>query len=136
MNRVTALASACLAATLVAGCAAGSRPEGAAAITAIVHVSVVHPEPAAAAAVEPDSTIILAGNRIRAVGASATTPIPAGARVIDARGQWVIPGLVDSHVHFFQSGNLYTRPDVADFNRWMPYETEVARNAVRLPGRA
>jgi cytosine/adenosine deaminase-related metal-dependent hydrolase len=36
-------------------------------------------------------------------------------------------------VHFFQSGNLYTRPDGADFNQWMPYATEVARNKARLP---
>jgi imidazolonepropionase-like amidohydrolase len=59
--------------------------------------------------------------------------VPAGARIIDGRGQWVTPGLIDGHVHFFQSGNLYTRPDVADFNRWMPYSKEVARNKARLP---
>ena len=35
-------------------------------------------------------------------------------------------------MHFFQSGNLYTRPDVADFNAWMPYAREVDRNKSRL----
>ena len=44
----------------------------------------------------------------------------------------MIPGLVDSHVHFFQSGNLYTRPDAADFNAVVPYADEVARNKARL----
>jgi imidazolonepropionase-like amidohydrolase len=44
----------------------------------------------------------------------------------------VIPGLVDSHVHFFQSGNLYTRPDGADFTAVVPYAQEVARNKARL----
>jgi imidazolonepropionase-like amidohydrolase len=58
--------------------------------------------------------------------------MPQGARIIDARGKWVIPGLVDSHVHFFQSGNLYTRPDAADFNAVVPYAQEVARNKARL----
>src|SRR5581483_7477676 len=50
-----------------------------------------------------------------------------------AKGKWVVPGLVDAHVHFFQSGNLYTRPDVADFNAVVPYLDEVARNKARLP---
>src|SRR5256884_2614636 len=45
----------------------------------------------------------------------------------------ILPGLIDSHVRCFQSGNLYTRPDVADCNAWMPYGTEVGRNKARLP---
>jgi imidazolonepropionase-like amidohydrolase len=75
---------------------------------------------------------VIDGNRIAAIGPSGSTSVPAGANVIDARGKWVTPGLVDGHVHFFQSGNLYTRPDAADFNAWMPYAKEVARNRARL----
>jgi imidazolonepropionase-like amidohydrolase len=45
----------------------------------------------------------------------------------------VIPGIIDAHVHFFQSGNLYTRPDAADFNAFRPYAEEIARNKARLP---
>jgi imidazolonepropionase-like amidohydrolase len=102
------------------------------ALMAIVHATVIHPELPADKAQSPDSTVIVAGNRIQAVGPSTSTRVPAGARIIDARGQWVTPGLIDGHVHFFQSGNLYTRPDIADFNRWMPYSREVARNQARL----
>ena len=102
-------------------------------VIAIVGATVVHPEREGAEAVAPDSTVIVEGERIRAAGPARSTPVPKGARVIDGKGKWVIPGLVDSHVHFFQSGNLYTRPDVADFNRWMPYAKEVARNQARLP---
>jgi len=115
------------------GCAASSDPVSSQAVTAIVRATVIHPEFSADAAVSPNNTIIIVGNRIRTVGPSATTPVPASATVIDAKGKWAIPGLVDSHVHFFQSGNLYTRPDVADFNRWMPYTKEVERNKARLP---
>jgi imidazolonepropionase-like amidohydrolase len=118
-------------AALVAACAAAPR-EGGAAATAIVGATVIDPGADAAHAAMRDTTVIVEGGRIRAVGPARSTPIPAGAEVIDGRGRWVIPGLVDSHVHFFQSGNLYTRPDVADFNAWMPYAKEVARNKARL----
>jgi imidazolonepropionase-like amidohydrolase len=102
-------------------------------VTALVNANVIYPERDAAAALVPDTTLIVEGERIRAVGPSATTSIPAGAHVIDARGKWIVPGLVDAHVHFDQSGNLYARPDVADLTAWMPYARESARNRARLP---
>jgi imidazolonepropionase-like amidohydrolase len=124
-----------LLAVLVAACApAGaptSAPTTAEADLAIVGATIVHPEREGAAAVERDATILVRGNRIAAVGRDIS--VPAGTRTIDARGKWVIPGLVDSHVHFFQSGNLYTRPDAADFNAVVRYADETARNKARLP---
>jgi imidazolonepropionase-like amidohydrolase len=101
-------------------------------VTAIVGVTVVHPEREAGEALEFDRTILIERDRIRAVGPARSTAIPPNTKIIDGQGRWVIPGLIDSHVHFFQSGNLYTRPDVADFNGWMPYAREVARNRARL----
>jgi imidazolonepropionase-like amidohydrolase len=38
-------------------------------------------------------------DRILCAGAASECHIPAGARVIDAQGQYLIPGLIDSHVH-------------------------------------
>jgi imidazolonepropionase-like amidohydrolase len=102
-------------------------------VTAIVGATVVHPELEGAAARASDRTLILSGQRIKAVGPAASTAVPAGARVIDAHGKWVIPGLIDSHVHFFQSANLFTRPDVVDLNAFVPYAQEVKRNTTRLP---
>jgi len=102
-------------------------------VTVIVGATVIHPQREAAAAAAADQTIVIVGNRIRSVGPSSSAGIPPGATVIDAKGKWVIPGLVDGHVHFFQSGNLYTRPDAADFTRWVPYAREVERNKARLP---
>jgi imidazolonepropionase-like amidohydrolase len=122
---------------LLLACATGDslpgRADARSSVLAILDATVIHPERSPAAAVAPDTTIIIAGNRIRAVGPSGTTPVPDGARIIEGAGTWVIPGLIDAHVHFFQSGNLYTRPDVADFRGWMPYERETARNRARLP---
>src|SRR5438132_9440616 len=108
-------------------------PCQAADVTAIVGAAVVHPDRDLPSAVASNSTVVIAGSRIEAIGPAGSTPVPAGATRIDGKGKWVVPGLIDSHVHFFQSGNLYTRPDVADFNAWMPYAKEVERNKARLP---
>ena len=125
----TALAAAALA--LLTACAdAPSASRGPA--LAIVGATVVHPERDGAAAVARNQTVVIVGNRIAAVGPADAVNVPAGAAIVHGEGKWVIPGLVDGHVHFFQSGNLYTRPDAADFNKVVPYAQEVARNKARL----
>src|SRR3989442_3287533 len=118
------------AALMLAGvpCQAAETP-----IIAIVGATVIHPDRDLPSAVAPNSTVIIAGRRIESIGPAGSTALPAGARLIDGKGKWVVPGLIDSHIHFFQSGNLYTRPDVADLNAWMPYAKEVERNKARLP---
>lgn len=116
------------------GAVSAGAPRSAAAapeVTAIVGVTVV--DPATADAGVPDQTVILRGDSIERVGAREATPVPPGAATIDGRGRWLVPGLVDAHVHFFQSGNPYTRPDVLDLRMWVPYAAEVARNTARLP---
>lgn len=50
--------------------------------------------------------------------------IPPSARQIDVQGGFVIPGMIDAHVHFFQSGGLYTRPDAIDLTHIKPYNDE------------
>ncbi len=49
----------------------------------------------------PDQTVIIEGTSIQAVGPRADVTVPAGARVIDGRGLYLMPGLVDAHVHYF-----------------------------------
>lgn len=49
--------------------------------------------------VAPHTTILINGERIVARGPTASTPIPSGARIVRASGQFVIPGLWDMHVH-------------------------------------
>lgn len=104
-----------------------------AAPTAIIGATVIDPSRDAAHAAMKDATVVFDGDRIVAVGPSATVKVPKDATRIDGAGRWLIPGMIDGHVHFFQSGNLYTRPDVADFNAVVPYAQEVARNKARLP---
>ncbi len=72
-----------------------------------------------------DAAILLRGGRIEAVGSARDVAIPASALSIDASGRFTIPGLIDSHVHFFQSGGLYTRPDAIDLRAVRPYTDEL-----------
>jgi len=102
-------------------------------LLAIVGATVIHPERAPQEAVVDGQTVLIAGERIHAIGPVASTAVPAQAQVIDAHGKWLLPGLVDAHAHFDQSGNLYARPDIADLTGWMPYAREQARNRARLP---
>jgi Tol biopolymer transport system component/imidazolonepropionase-like amidohydrolase len=55
-------------------------------------------------AVLDDADVVVTGNRIAAVGPSGQVAVPAGAKVWDARGKTVIPGLVDTHAHLHYSG--------------------------------
>ncbi|MGV2497121.1 amidohydrolase family protein [Pelagerythrobacter aerophilus] len=46
-----------------------------------------------------NGTIVIEGDRIVAVGPAASVNIPGGAKVIDAAGKTIMPGLVDAHAH-------------------------------------
>jgi len=52
----------------------------------------------------PDITVIIAGDRISKVGPSGSLAIPPGARVIDGSGKFILPGLIDTHVHLEMVG--------------------------------
>ena len=64
----------------------------------ITHATVINP---GTSSVRADQTVVIAGDRIISVSDSAKTQLPknARARVIDATGQYLIPGLWDMHVH-------------------------------------
>ena len=46
-----------------------------------------------------DAVTLVRAGRIVCAGIAGECPVPRGARIIDAHGQWLIPGLIDSHVH-------------------------------------
>ena len=73
-----------------------------------------------------DATIVIDGDKIAAAGDAKTVTAPRDAHVIDCKSKFILPGYIDTHVHFFQSGDLFTRPDGADLNSVRPYKEEVA----------
>lgn len=51
-----------------------------------------------------NGSVLIRGSKIAAVGRDVTAP--AGARVIDATGKFVMPGIIDSHSHTGVSGSV------------------------------
>jgi imidazolonepropionase-like amidohydrolase len=82
---------------VVLAAAGGSREAaGSTAAVAITHVSVID---ATGSAPQADMTVIVDDQRIVGLGSSGAARVPAGARIVDGRGKFLIPGLWDMHVH-------------------------------------
>ena len=64
-----------------------------------------------------DGLIVKISNRPIKVAAETT--------VIEGTGKYLMPGMIDTHIHFFQTGSLYTRPDAIDMTDVRPYEEEL-----------
>jgi len=88
-------------------------------LTAIVHATVYDGE---GGRIE-DGTLLLADGKVKAVGGP-DLPVPAGAMVIEGKGKWVTPGVIDVHSHLgdypspqvkaLSDGNEMTNPVTAD----------------------
>lgn len=67
-------------------------------VLAFTHVTVIDVR---AGRLRPDMTVVITGNRIGALGPTGTVAVPEGARVIEAQGKYLGPGLVETHAHWF-----------------------------------
>jgi imidazolonepropionase-like amidohydrolase len=65
-------------------------------VVALVGATLIDGTGAAPAA---NMTVIIQGQKIKAVGSSAKVQVPAGAQRIDAVGKWILPGFIDCHIH-------------------------------------
>ena len=70
-------------------------------------------------------TVLVSGDRIQSVDKDRMFKLPEGTVVIDGSGKYLVPGFTDAHIHFFQSGGLYARPDAIDLRRYRPYSEEI-----------
>src|ERR1700684_3400610 len=102
-NAVLLFAVAIVAATLVAAVPPDET-------LAFVHATVID---ATGSPAQPDLTVIVADRRIVEIGTSASVSVPKNARVVDARGKFLIPGLWDMHVHEI-------------FGDWIPEDEKVS----------
>src|SRR5207248_8575989 len=66
-------------------------------------------------------SVVGIGNLIAALGPAASIMRPAGARVVDGRGKFLMPGIWDSHVHALFN----------EFDRAMPYLAAIGITSVR-----
>ena len=88
----------------------------------LVGATVINP---ADGKVLPNATVVLNGDKIERVSMGKQDAATLGKQ-ISCVGKFILPGYIDTHVHFFQSADLFTRPDGADFNSVRPYKDEVA----------
>lgn len=51
------------------------------------------------ASAKKDMTVVVIGDRITAIGKTGKVKIPTSATTVNARGKYLIPGLIDTHVH-------------------------------------
>jgi imidazolonepropionase-like amidohydrolase len=70
---------------------------------ALVHATVID---GTGAATRGDLTIIIRSNRISEIAKSSTIALPANVQVINASGKFVIPGLWDMHIHWYDKDYL------------------------------
>lgn len=68
-------------------------------------------------------TVVMRDGKIECVG---DCDPAADVEVVDATGRWVIPGLVDAHVHYSQTGWADGRPDALDLRERFPYDETIA----------
>src|SRR5262249_2820914 len=63
---------------------------------AFVHVNVV---PMDSERVLADQSLVVTDGRVASLGPSGDVKLPAGVQTIDGHNLWLMPGLVDSHIH-------------------------------------
>jgi imidazolonepropionase-like amidohydrolase len=112
---------------LVAASTAFATPSG---TTVILNGTAIDP---GTGKIMPNAAITIEGGHIIAIKENSTDVPKKGDVVIDAHGKFILPGYIDTHVHFFQSGGLFTRPDAVDLTNVRPYKDEIAMIKRNLP---
>src|SRR5688572_21193011 len=82
--------------------------------------------------------VAVTGERITAVGSSAEVRKLARptTRVIDARGQMLVPGFIDAHVHFMDGGFGLTSVELRDARTKEEFIRRIREHAAKMPAGA
>ena len=75
----------------------------------IIHATIINP---GTSSVQEDRAVVITGDHITSISETEKFQSPKNSRVIDATGQYLIPGLWDMHVHsafgdWFPGGRIY-----------------------------
>jgi len=54
-----------------------------------------------------DAVVLIENDHVTASGARSKIQVPSDARRVDAEGLWLLPGLIDCHVHLCMTGTTY-----------------------------
>ena len=76
-------------------------------------------------AIIPNQSVLISNDKIERVAPFKKFKKVSPDSVIDGEGKYLMPGMMDTHIHFFQSGGLYTRPDALDLTSEVSYEAEI-----------
>jgi imidazolonepropionase-like amidohydrolase len=106
----------------VAARAAGA-PEPDTTVLALEHVTVID---GTGAPPRADRTVVIAHGRIEAEFAGGSRPLPEGARTEDLTGRFLIPGLIDAHVHLTGAA-----PDMAAYRKLLGWALRGGVTSVR-----
>src|SRR5258708_40255532 len=68
----------------------------------------------------PNATVVIKGDKIERVSMGKQDAATLG-RQVSCVGKCILPGYIDTPVHFFQSADLFTRPDGAEFDHTRPF---------------
>jgi len=77
-----------------------------------------------------DAVVVVSGRRIAAIGPRSTTPIPSGAKVIDAGNRYIVPGFIDTNVHLSLYGGARDRYET--LAKYYPRESEIVLEAAQI----
>jgi hypothetical protein len=80
--------------------------------------------------------VVIRGDRIEAVGPVASTAVPLEAKRINGRGLWLMPGLVDMHVHLIdpEDGAVYVANGVTTIRAMWGFPEQLAWRKEYLAG--
>jgi imidazolonepropionase-like amidohydrolase len=77
-----------------------------------------------------DAVVLMQGSRITATGPRSAVTIPPDADRIDARGRWIVPGLIDTNVHLSLYGGQNDRYET--MVRYQPRDAEIVLEAAQI----
>ena len=121
----TLLALATATVLFFGGAAPAAQPQGT--TTALVGGTVIDGNGGAPIA---DGVVVITGSRITAVGPRASVRIPADANQVEARGRWIMPGMIDTNVHLSLYGGQNDRYE--SLGRYQPRQAEIVLEAAQI----